>query len=155
VITATSDASKSRDTAEPAEIVRSFLLALEAGDLEQAMALLADDVLYINVSLPAIRGRARIERLFRRALERWHAGFRVHFHTLAANGPTVLTERTDELILGPVKQRIWVYGRFDVVNGQITLWRDSFDWLDVLVGLLRGLAGVLSPALNRAWPGNG
>lgn len=78
----------------------------------------------------------------------------MHFHAIAANGNTVLTERTDELILGPVKQRIWVYGRFDVIDGQIVLWRDSFDWLDVLVGLIRGLAGILSPALNRAWPGN-
>lgn len=78
----------------------------------------------------------------------------MHFHTIAAHGSTVLTERTDELMLGPVKQRIWVYGRFEVVNGQITIWRDSFDWLDVLVGLLRGLAGALNPALNRAWPGD-
>ena len=77
----------------------------------------------------------------------------MHFHTVAASDRTVLTERTDELVLGPVKQRIWVYGRFHVSDGQITLWRDSFDWLDVLVGLLRGLAGVLSPALNRPWPG--
>ena len=78
----------------------------------------------------------------------------MHFHTIAADGPTVLTERTDELIMGPVKQRIWVYGRFDVIDGQIVLWRDSFDWLDVLVGLVRGMAGVLIPNLNRPWPGD-
>jgi limonene-1,2-epoxide hydrolase len=129
-------------------------LALQAGELDEALALLADDILYVNVSLPAIRGRARIERLFRPALERWHGGFRVHFHTIATNGRTVLTERTDELILGPVKQRIWVYGRFDLVDGKIVLWRDSFDWLDVLVGLVRGLAGTVLPALNRPWPGD-
>ena len=134
--------------------MRSFLLALEAGELDQALALLAEDVLYVNVSLPAIRGRGRIERLFRPPMERWRGGFRVHFHTVATNGRTVLTERTDELILGPIKQRIWVYGRFEVVDGKITLWRDSFDWLDVLVGLIRGLAGTLSPTLNRPWPGD-
>jgi limonene-1,2-epoxide hydrolase len=150
-IAATSDF---RTTTEPAEIVRSFLLALEAGELDEALELLADDVVYTNVSLPTIRGRARIGRLFRPALEKLHGGFRVHFHTIATSGSTVLTERTDALILGPVEQRVWVYGRFDVNDGRITLWRDSFDWLDVLVGLIRGLAGALIPALNRPWPGD-
>jgi limonene-1,2-epoxide hydrolase len=153
-MTATSATSDFRNTTEPAEIVRSFLVALEAGELDEALALLADDVVYTNVSLPTIRGRARIGRLFRPALEKLHGGFRVHFHTIAASGRTVLTERTDALILGPVEQRFWVYGRFEVIDGRITLWRDSFDWLDVLVGLIRGLAGAVIPALNRPWPGD-
>ena len=138
---------------EPGEIVRSFLIALQVGELDNALELLADDVVYTNVPLPTVRGRRRVDRLFRPALERWHGGFRVHFHNVAVTGNTVLTERTDELVLGRVKQRIWVYGRFEVSDGKITLWRDSFDWFDVLVGLVRGLAGALVPALNRPWPG--
>lgn len=141
-------------SAEPAEIVRSFLLALQAGELDQALAMVADDIVYTNVSLPTIRGRARIDRLFRPALESGRGGFRVHFHNVATTGQTVLTERTDALIFGPVEQRLWVYGRFEVVDGKIVLWRDSFDWLDLLIGLIRGLAGALVPALNRPWPGN-
>ena len=92
--------------------------------------------------------------LFRPALERGVGGFRVHFHTVATSGQTVLTERTDALIFGPVEQRLWIYGRFDVVDGQIVRWRDSFDWLDLLIGLLRGVAGAFVPALNRRWPGD-
>ena len=76
----------------------------------------------------------------------------MHFHTIAASGNTVLTERTDALIFGPIEQRIWVYGRFELTDGKITLWRDSFDWLDLLIGLARGLAGAIIPALNRPWP---
>jgi limonene-1,2-epoxide hydrolase len=151
---AATETSEDRAATQPAEVVQSFLLALQAGELDRALALLAEDVVYTNVSLPTIRGRARIERLFRRPLESWRGGFRVHFHTIATTGHTVLTERTDALILGPIEQRIWVYGRFEVVDGRITLWRDSFDWLDVVVGLLRGLAGALVPALNRPWPGD-
>lgn len=111
--------------------------------------------MYTNVSLPTIRGRARVDRLFRPALEKGWGGFRVHFHSIATSGHTVLTERTDALIFGPIEQRFWVYGRFDVIDGRITLWRDSFDWLDLLVGLIRGLAGALLPALNRPWPADG
>jgi limonene-1,2-epoxide hydrolase len=153
-MTVTAATSELGKTSEPADIVRTFLLALEAGKLDEALALLADDVEYTNVSLPTVRGRAGVERLVRPALEKLHLGFRLHCHTIATNGHTVLTERTDALILGRIEQRIWVYGRFDVVDGRITLWRDSFDWLDMLVGLVRGLAGALIPAFNRRWPGD-
>ncbi len=153
-MTATARTAPHARPTEPAEIVRSFLLALQAGELDEALALLADDVVYTNVSLPTIRGRARIDRLFRPGLERGRAGFRVHFHAVATSGQTVLTERTDALIFGPIEQRLWVYGRFDVVDGQIVLWRDSFDWLDLLIGLVRGIAGAFIPALNRPWPGD-
>ncbi len=49
------------------EIVERILLDLEAGRAEDAAAALADDVVYTNVSLPTLRGRARVERLFKRA----------------------------------------------------------------------------------------
>jgi len=141
-------------SADAAAVVRTFLLALEASELDAALALLADDVVYTNVSLPTIHGRARVERVFRPLLERLHGRFRVHFHTIATDGQTVLTERTDALGLGRFEQRFWVYGRFDVVDGRIAVWRDSFDWLDISVSLVRGVAGAFATRLNRRWPGN-
>jgi limonene-1,2-epoxide hydrolase len=140
-------------TSDPIEIVRSFLLAFQDGRLDDALALVDDDIVYTNVSLPSIRGRARLARGLR-LWERTGAGFRVHFHAIAREGSVVLTERTDALVFGRVEQRLWVYGRFEVRDGKITVWRDSFDWMDVTVGLLRGIAGAISPALNRRWPGD-
>jgi limonene-1,2-epoxide hydrolase len=40
------------------------------------------------------------------------------------------------------------------MDGKITVWRDSFDWLDLLIGLVRGLLGAIVPSLNRSWPGD-
>jgi limonene-1,2-epoxide hydrolase len=136
---------------DPAAVVRAFLEALAADDLDGALALLAEDVVWINVSLPAVRGRRAVERICRLSL-RAGGGFRVHFHAIAAEGDVVLTERTDALTLGRFEQRFWVMGRFEVRDGRIAVWRDSFDWGDLTVGLLRGLAGVVSPGLNRRWP---
>jgi limonene-1,2-epoxide hydrolase len=148
-----SDASTAQPAAanRPAAIVREFLEALEANDLERAMPLLAEDAEWINVSLPTVRGRGRIEAVSRRMLG-LGVGFRVHFHELVADGDTVLTERSDELAFGPVAQRFWVYGRFELRDGKIAIWRDSFDWGDVLVSLLRAIAGAVRPGLNRPWP---
>jgi limonene-1,2-epoxide hydrolase len=136
----------------PADVVRAFLEALEARDVDRAMSLLADDAEWINVSLPAVRGRRRIERICR-PLARPPFGFRVHFHNVAADGDVVLTERTDALSLGRFEQRFWVHGRFELRDGRIAVWRDSFDWLDYTVSAVRGAAGAVWPRLNRPWPG--
>lgn len=134
-------------------VARSFLEQLEAGDLDRALDLLADDVVYTNVSLPTIHGRGDVERAFRATLGRM--SFRVHFHALGCDEndrSVVLTERTDALVFGPVSVQFWVYGRFEVRDGRITVWRDSFDWGDVLMGLARGLVGAAIPAVRRRWP---
>lgn len=132
------------------EVVRRFLEALEAGDVDGAMGLVAEDIEYTNVPMPPLRERHRLDKLFRSFSDR--AGFRVHFHNVAADGGTVLTERTDALLLGPVHWQFWVYGRFEVVDGQITVWRDSFDFADLLIGLVRGLLALVWPAAARRWP---
>lgn len=152
-MTATASQPATTTAPQPERVVRDFLLALEANDLDGALALVDEDIVYTNVSLPTIRGRARLDRLFRPLL-RIGGTFRVHFHTVATDGNTVLTERTDELALGRVAQRFWVYGRFEVRDGLITVWRDSFDWYDIAVSLLRGVAGAVSPGFNRRWPGS-
>lgn len=136
---------------DPEQVVRDFLGAIKAGDAETASALLAPNAEWVNVSLPTVRGHARIEGLLL-GMQRRGIGFDVVFHSVAVNGTTVLTERDDALTWGRFSQRFWVWGRFEVQDGQITLWRDSFDWRDALVALLRGLAGVAIPALNRRWP---
>ena len=48
--------------------------------------------------------------------------------------------------------QFWVYGRFEVADDRITVWRDSFDWLNITLALLRGLAGAVIPALAAKPP---
>ena len=144
---ATATASESQT-----ETVNAFLRHLEAHDTDAAMALLTEDAVWINVTLPTVRGRRRIERVIRALIKRGQ--FRAHFHHVVAEDDIVLTERTDELAVGPLKQRFWVYGRFELRDGRIAVWRDSFDWVDIVVSLVRAAAGVVSPGLNRPWPGD-
>lgn len=131
-------------------IVREFLDACAREDLDTALALLDEDVAYTNVSLPTVHGRRAVERLFRPAIGR--VGFKVHFHSVAEHDGVVLTERTDALVFGPVHWQFWVYGRFEVRDAKITVWRDSFDYLDMSVGLARGIVGAVVPGVRRRWP---
>ena len=129
--------------------VEGFLNALQDADYEAAEAALDDNLVYENVGLPTIHGRARAIKLFRQMEGR--AAFEVKIHRIAADGAAVLTERTDALIFGPLRLQFWVCGVFEVHNGRITLWRDYFDFLDMFKATLRGLAGLVVPPLRASF----
>ena len=119
------------------DVVQAFLSALGRFDVDAAVDLLADDVVYQNVPLPAARGRRAVEKQLR-WLARYGSGFEVEYHNVAADGPTVLTERTDVLVFGRLRAAFWVCGTFEVHDGRITLWRDRFDFVDFMLAFVRG-----------------
>lgn len=121
------------------EIVRSFLKALEAQDLELALTYVSDDVEYQNMPLPALRGPQGIRRVLGPTFKA--SAFEARINKIAANGPTVLTERTDAVLVGPVRIPFQVCGTFEVRNDRIVLWRDTFDWASGLANCL--IAGPL------------
>lgn len=142
----TDQASGMRTDVDNVRAVENFLYALQDEDFETADVLLADNVAWQNVGLPTIHGRERIIKMMRRGEGRF--GFEVKIHRVAGEGNTVLTERTDALVIGPVRMQFWVCGVFEVHAGRITLWRDYFDYLDFTKALLRGLAATLFPSLR-------
>jgi limonene-1,2-epoxide hydrolase len=135
---------------ENARAVETFLYALQDEDFDTAESVLADDLVYENVGLPTIRGRRRTIQLFRSMQGR--VAFEVKIHRIAAEGAVVLTERTDALIVGPLRLQFWVCGVFEVHAGRITLWRDYFDFFDLLVKApVRAIAAAVFPSLRPAF----
>jgi limonene-1,2-epoxide hydrolase len=137
--------------ADPQAVVEAFLAALADGDTDTALALVDDDVEYVNVGLPPIRGRDQMVKVAG-VFERPDLAFEVYLHAISADGPTVLNERTDVLVFKGMRVQFWVAGRFDVHGGKITLWRDAFDYVDVLRGTVRGLLGLVKPDLKPKAP---
>ena len=138
-------------TLDPQAVVEGFLAAMMAGDADGALDLVHDDILYVNVGLPALRGRRQVEKVLR-GLDRPSMGFEVYLHAISAEGATVLTERTDVLRFGRFRSQFWVWGRFDVRDGKVVLWRDAFDFVDIVRANLRGLLGLVVPALRPKAP---
>ena len=136
---------------DPQAVAEAFLAALAAPDPDAAYALIDEDILYVNVGLPALRGREKVNRVLR-MLDRPGSGFEVYLHAVSADGPVVLTERTDVLLVGPLRIQFWVWGRFDVHDGKIALWRDSFDFLDILRGTARAVVALAIPSLRPPPP---
>jgi limonene-1,2-epoxide hydrolase len=132
------------------ETVRAFLAALAAFDIDRVLSLAAPEIVYQNVPLPPARGVAEFEKQMR-AFAKMMDAFEVTTHHIASNGPVVLTERTDAFVLRGARAAFWVCGTFEVKNGRIVLWRDSFDWANVVVqtfrAMPRALLGAIAPRM--------
>lgn len=156
-MTDTGPADATAPTPGPIEVVQTFLGALQRGDVDEAVDLLAPDATWHNVPFPPARGRDTIARQLR-GLDRYDMEFEVRMHNIAGEGPVVLTERTDVLSFGPVGGEFWVCGTFEVHDGLITVWRDRFDFVDVLAGTvrhtLRGLWSAVGPTSGRTPAGS-
>lgn len=137
----------------PIAVVEAFLEALSSSDVDAAMELVDQSIAYTNVSLPTMDRTAM--RRFLSGVEEPGSGFDVTIHNISADGGTVLTERTDLLVVRGVKVQIWVCGRFEVVDGRITVWRDYFDWLDIARAAVRGIAARFKPELAPTMPAKG
>jgi limonene-1,2-epoxide hydrolase len=142
----TDQASRVSSDVDNARTVEIALYALQDQDFETVDSAFADEIVWQNVGFPTMRGRQRIVNLLRRGQGR--VGFEVKIHRIAADGNTVLTERTDALVIGPLRLQFWVCGVFEVHGGRITLWRDYFDMLDITKATLRGLAATVFPSLR-------
>lgn len=116
----------------PADTVRAFCAAWGSGDMEDVYALMADDIVYHNIPLPVVHGVAGA-RAFLGAFRFDEAEFRIH--ALAAEGDTVLTERTDRFRVGDAWMELPVMGVFEVAGGKIAKWRDYFDMGQMNAGM--------------------
>jgi limonene-1,2-epoxide hydrolase len=113
-------------TDSPLELVRRFCAAWSDGDFGALMEYFSEDATYHNIPLDPVKGRDAI----RTTIEGFTAGvdkieFRVHH--IVAEGPVVLTERTDVFVAGDRTIELPVMGTFEVAGGKIAAWRDYFD----------------------------
>lgn len=134
---------------DPTAVVRAFLAALEDLDVDRALTYCSPDVIYQNVPLKPARGQRETAKVLN-TMMKYGNDFRVDYINVAANGPVVLTERTDVLTVGPVAAGFWVCGTFEVHDGLITLWRDRFDWVDFSTAWVRGGVKAIVEKVRRA-----
>ncbi len=112
----------------PIETVEAFIGHWNSGDMEAMFALCTDDVVWHNIPMDPIAGKA--------AMREAVVGFMINVercewetHSIAANGNTVLTERTDAFALKDGRRAaLRVMGTFELDSaGLISAWRDYFD----------------------------
>jgi limonene-1,2-epoxide hydrolase len=110
----------------PVETVTAFMKAAADRDYDTALGLLADDVEYQNMPLPAVRGAAAVKETLEMLLASAESSEWV-VHRQVANGHLVMNERTDRFLVNGNWIELPVAGVFEVSGGRIVLWRDYFD----------------------------
>jgi len=111
--------------ASPGDVVRSFIAAWNANDLEQVLRHLHDDVVYHNVPLEPLHGLAAV-RQYLGGIGRFD-WIDWKLLALAESGNQVLTERIDDFSLRGTRVSLPLMGIFEVDGGRIRAWRDYFD----------------------------
>lgn len=106
-------------------IVREFLAAWPRKNVDELMSYFADDAVYHNIPVPAVRGAAAIRKVF----EGFVGSFTIWLDivNIAADGDRVYTERIDRFDLDGKRFELPVNGVFELRDGKIVSFRDYFD----------------------------
>lgn len=110
----------------PTEVVEQFCAAFAAKDIDTISKLLTDDVVYHNVGMAPAVGKEASVAMIQGFLD-MSENLKFEIHRIAANGDSVLTERTDTFTINGAHAPIAVMGAFDLRDGLIVAWRDYFD----------------------------
>lgn len=121
----------------PSQIVDRFITLLTSGNLDQALELVDEDVIYDNVPVGPVHGHDGIRNIIA-TMEGGMDEIVFEVHRQVADGNVVLNTRTDRFRVGDRWFELPVGGWFEVTKGKITLWRDYFD-LDTY---MKGAAAV-------------
>ena len=110
----------------PEEVVQEFCAAFATKDVDTIAKLLADDVVYHNVGMAPAVGKEASLAMIQGFLDMAEK-MTFQIHRIAANGDSVLTERTDTFTINGADSPVAVMGTFDLSGGLIVAWRDYFD----------------------------
>ena len=110
----------------PAELVTSFIEAIERKDVDAATQLLTEDVSYENVPIEPIVGPAAVAQTLQGFLA---PATEVDWQILrqTQHGELVINERLDRFKIGDGWLELPVAGFFEITDGKISRWRDYFD----------------------------
>lgn len=110
----------------PQETVEAFVDAWNRLDMEAAFSLMADDIVWEDVPHGSVTGIPAVQE--KMAAFPSMEGCEFINHHIAANGNTVLTERTDRFLTKGKWRSIRVSGTFEInSDGKVAKWRDYFD----------------------------
>lgn len=126
-------------TQSPEAVVRAFCANVSDRDRRTIAPLLAENVVFMNVGLEIYRGKDAVLAHFGPAgvWDMFPDTFDFRIRHLAVSGSLVLTERVDVVGVNGHDAPLPLMGIFEVVDGEITQWRDYAD-MAMVQRLLRG-----------------
>ena len=108
-------------------LIRDFLAAFDAIDLDRIMGFFAADAVYHNIPVQPVQGTAAIRAVLTGFMGMASEVKWVTHHLAETRDGVVLTERTDRFLVRGKWIELPVMGSFTLRDGRIAAWRDYFD----------------------------
>jgi limonene-1,2-epoxide hydrolase len=125
------------------QIVEAFISALERLSFDEAIALVSDDVRWVNVPWTSATNKGRFTRVLN-AMFAQASRFEVQMRDIHERGDGIVyTDRIDIFEGGGLTMTLPVEGEFKVRDGLITEWVDRFSWPKLLLEIGRSLPSVV------------
>jgi len=110
------------------QIVRDFCAAWDRADLEAIMDAFAEDAVYHNIPMEPCEGKEAIRQFIAGLLGGMVTSITFDIRMQVADGPKVMNERVDTLVMAERTVALPVCGVFELTpDGKIQAWRDYFD----------------------------
>jgi len=110
------------------EIIRAYIAAFEARDMDRIIAMTAPDILYHNIPMEIVRGREAFEKVLAPFIARCEEIRWKILNIAEAEDGAVLTERVDHFFMTRNRRlSVRVMGIFEIRDGLVACWRDYFD----------------------------
>lgn len=110
----------------PLAVVNAMISAIEARDIDAAVALLSEDISYENMPMKPMTGRSVVAKVLQGFLT---PAEEVDWQIISEieRDDTVFNERLDRFKINGQWLELPIAGVFKVREGKIVLWRDYFD----------------------------
>ncbi len=146
-ITSTGPESTSVRSAQ--EVVEAFISALERLDYDAALALVAEDIRWVNHPIVSARNKASFDKTLR-AMFKNATRFEVRYKDIHGRGNGVVyTDRVDIFEGGGLSMTLPVRGELRVRDGLVVEWVDRFSWATLIKEIGRSLPSMLKFRLGR------
>lgn len=127
----------------PREVVETFVAALERLDLDAAVALVDDEIRWVNAPLTTARNKRQFEKALR-GMFRNAELFEVRYADIHERGNGVVyTDRVDIFEGGGIAMKLPVQGEFRVREGRIVEWVDRFSWVTLIKAIATSVPNML------------
>jgi limonene-1,2-epoxide hydrolase len=132
----------------PQEVVEAFISALERLDYDAALALVADDVRWVNYPLTTSRNKKQFEKVLRGMFKN-ATRFEVQYLDIHERSDGVVyTDRIDIFEGGGFSMDLPVQGEFRVRDGLVVEWVDRFSWLKLTRDMATSLPSIVQHRLR-------
>ena len=112
--------------ASPLVVVNAMISAIEAKEIDAAVAFMSDDISYENMPMKPMTGRSVVAKVLQGFLT---PAEEVDWQIISKieRDDTVFNERLDRFKINGHWLELPIAGVFKVRDGKIALWRDYFD----------------------------